>query len=60
MGEETRFQPGDEAPNNGFYTEIGEGHHVSSVQDPQIIHMQRGDRFPETTNKNRQWTLHKK
>lgn len=59
MGERTQFEPGDEAPNNGFYIEVSESGHAAPVKDPQMIHLERGDHFPETTNRNRKWT-HKK
>lgn len=59
MGEQTQFQPGEYAPNNGFYMEISEDSQYGSVQDPQIIRLTRGERFPETTNGNRKWTHRK-
>ena len=59
MGEKTQFRPGDRAPNNGLYLEVGESTHGPSVSEPQVIRLEQGDRFPETSNKDRIWT-HKK
>ncbi len=59
MGEKTQFRPGDKAPNNGRYIEVGESVHGPSVSEPQVIRLQQGDRFPETSDKDRKWT-HKK
>lgn len=49
----TQFRPGDKAPNNGVYIEIGET--GSSVKDPQQIELNAGETFPDTTNQNRVW-----
>jgi len=54
MGQPTRFRPGDKAPNNGIYIEIGET--GDNVVNPKKIHLEAGDKFPETSNHNRQWT----
>lgn len=54
MGEPTQFRAGQKAPKNAVYIEIGET--GSSVNDPQMLKMQTGDKFPETTNQNRVWT----
>ncbi|WP_040951102.1 YjzC family protein [Gorillibacterium massiliense] len=60
MGERTEFKPGDEAPNNGVYIEIGERDHTMGINDPAQIHMEKGQKFPETSNHNRKWTrMHK-
>jgi len=59
MGEQTQFVPGEYAPNNGFYMEVSEDHPAGSVKDPQIIRLEQGERFPETTNINRKWTHRK-
>lgn len=57
MGEPTQFLAGQKAPKNGMYIEIGET--GSNVQDPQMLKMEKGDKFPETTNQNRVWTYEK-
>jgi hypothetical protein len=54
MGERTRFKEGDKSPKNGVYMEIGES--GASVQDPLIIELAKGEKFPATRNKNRVWT----
>ncbi len=54
MGERSRFREGDKSPKNAVYMEIGES--GASVQDPMIIELGRGDKFPPTRNKNRVWT----
>lgn len=53
MGENRQFVPGQEAPNDGEYIEIGET--GVNVMDPQIVRLRKGDRFPDTTNHNRKW-----
>jgi YjzC-like protein len=53
MGEISQFRPGDKAPNNGVYIEIGET--GSSVKDPQQIELNAGEKFPDTSNENRVW-----
>ncbi|MFC0272004.1 YjzC family protein [Metabacillus herbersteinensis] len=58
MGQQHRFRPGQKAPNNGTYIEIGES--GSTVNNPQKLTLQAGDRFPETANHNRQWTYTRK
>jgi hypothetical protein len=59
MAQKTQFRPGDEAPNNGFYIEVSEARHRPPVRDPQTIHLEKGEHFPETANKDRQWTFKK-
>lgn len=58
MGQRRHFKPGDKAPNNGFYVEIGDTE--SMVKDPKQIHLEAGDTFPETTNHERIWTYKRK
>ncbi|KIL47229.1 YjzC family protein [Jeotgalibacillus soli] len=58
MGQNHQFKPGQKAPNNGFYVEIGES--GSTVNKPQKIHLAAGDTFPETTNHNRVWMPQRK
>ncbi|WP_082220436.1 YjzC family protein [Domibacillus robiginosus] len=54
MAQNNQFKPGQKAPNNGVYIEIGET--GSSVNNPQNIKLKAGDDFPDTTNKDRVWT----
>jgi hypothetical protein len=54
MGERTRFKEGDKSPKNAVYMEIGES--GASVQDPMIIELSKGEKFPAPRNKNRVWT----
>jgi YjzC-like protein len=54
MGEQSRFREGDKSPKNGVYMEIGES--GASVQNPMIIELGPGEKFPATRNKNRVWT----
>ena len=56
MGEKTEFEHGDRAPNDGVYIEIGENDFHMGINDPKQVHLKRGERFPDTTNKNRKWT----
>lgn len=55
MGEQTEFNPGDRAPNDGVYTEIGENAFHMGINDPQRVELKAGQRFPETSNHNRKW-----
>ncbi|MMZ69317.1 YjzC family protein [Paenibacillus massiliensis] len=55
MGEKTEFEPGDKAPNDGYYMEVGEKSFHTEIQNPQHVHLLKGDTFPETTNHNRKW-----
>jgi hypothetical protein len=55
MGEQTQFNPGDQAPNDGQYIEIGEAAFHMGVNHPKIVTLQKGDPFPETSNHNRKW-----
>ncbi len=57
MGEQTQFEPGDTAPNNGTYSEVGERAFHMGVNDPQHVTLKKGDTFPPTTNHNRKWKL---
>jgi len=58
MGQNRQFRPGQKAPNNGVYIEIGDT--GSNVNNPKQIHLQAGDRFPETSNDDRLWTYKNK
>jgi YjzC-like protein len=55
MGEKTQFEAGDTAPNNGRYIEIGERAFHMGIENPQIINLKQGEKFPENTNHNRKW-----
>ncbi|MDQ1911168.1 YjzC family protein [Paenibacillus sp. GD4] len=55
MGEWTQFRPGDHAPNDGEYMEVGENAIHTGINNPKIVTLKKGDRFPETTNHNRKW-----
>jgi hypothetical protein len=56
MGQQNQFEPGDKVPNNGWYVEIGERSEVTGITNPRRVHLQRGDRFPDTANEDRKWT----
>lgn len=58
MGQNRHFTPGQKAPNNGIYIEIGET--GSNVNNPRKIKLSAGDSFPETSNQNRHWTYQRK
>ncbi|AIQ21369.1 MULTISPECIES: YjzC family protein [Paenibacillus] len=56
MGEQTEYEKGDKAPNPGVYMEVGEARSFhTQISNPKRIEMEKGDTFPETTNKNRKW-----
>lgn len=55
MGEKTEFVVGDKAPNNGRYIEIGENDFHMGIEDPLIINLKQGEKFPENKNHNRKW-----
>lgn len=58
MGQNRQFKPGQKAPNNGVYIEIGET--GSTVVNPQKIRLRAGEAFPENSNHNRLWTYLRK
>jgi hypothetical protein len=58
MGQPRHFKPGDKAPNNGVYIEIGET--GDNVKNPKKLKLKAGDTFPETSNHNRHWTYLRK
>lgn len=58
MGQNRQFKPGQKAPNNGAYVEIGET--GSMVVNPKMVKLEAGDTFPETSNHNRLWTYQRK
>ncbi|MGG1314104.1 MULTISPECIES: YjzC family protein [Cohnella] len=55
MGEWSEFEPGDRAPNEGVYIEVGEASFHTGIQNPKRVHLKKGERFPDTANKNRKW-----
>jgi hypothetical protein len=55
MGEWTEFRPGDHAPNEGTYIEIGEASYHMGINDPKKVTLHKGERFPETSKKDRKW-----
>lgn len=57
MGEHTEFRPGDKAPKNGHYMEFGEIGIDTPILDPKHVKLQKGDRFPNTSNQNRKWKM---
>ncbi|WP_071459134.1 YjzC family protein [Bacillus massilinigeriensis] len=58
MGQNHQFKPGQKAPNNGIYVEIGET--GSTVTEPKQVKLKTGDTFPDTSNHNRIWTYKRK
>jgi hypothetical protein len=58
MGQNRQFRPGQKAPNNGVYIEIGET--GSTVNNPKVLRLKAGDAFPETSNHNRLWSYARK
>ncbi|TCZ75678.1 YjzC family protein [Paenibacillus albiflavus] len=55
MGEKTEFSQGDTAPNDGTYIEIGENDFHMGINDPLMIDLKQGQKFPENKNHNRKW-----
>ncbi|WP_028558702.1 YjzC family protein [Paenibacillus pinihumi] len=55
MGEWTEYRPGDKAPNDGNYIEVGENDFHMGIENPKKIHLNKGDQFPDTSNHNRKW-----
>lgn len=56
MGEMTEFEEGHKAPNDGIYIEVSEGRSFhTQIQNPKRIELKKGEKFPETSNKNRKW-----
>jgi len=56
MGQHMLFNPGWEAPNDGEYIEVGEHPDSAGIHHPKKIHLDKGDKFPETSNPDRLWT----
>lgn len=57
MGERTRFEAGDRAPNDGEYIEIGEHAFHMGIENPRHVYLEKGDRFPVNSKQDRKWTL---
>ncbi|ANE46040.1 hypothetical protein SY83_06785 [Paenibacillus swuensis] len=55
MGEQSLFEPGQKAPNNGIYYEVGEDDFHMNINNPKQVELSKGDKFPELTNHNRKW-----
>lgn len=60
MGEDTRFEWGQKAPNNGEYIEIGENAFHMSIENPQHVYLHKGDKFPKNSKQDRVWVLKRK
>lgn len=45
MGERTEFEPGDKAPNDGIYMEVGEASFHTEIQDPKQIRLKKARHF---------------
>ncbi|AZU61240.1 YjzC family protein [Neobacillus mesonae] len=58
MGQNRQFKPGNKAPNNGVYIEVGDT--GSNVINPKKIKLKAGDPFPENSNDERVWTYQRK
>jgi len=58
MGQNHQFKPGQKAPNNGTYIEIGDT--GSPVINPQKLYLKKGQRFPEASNHERLWAYTRK
>lgn len=57
MGERTRFESGDRAPNDGEYMEIGKNDFHMGIESPKHVYLEKGDFFPKNSNEDRLWTL---
>ncbi|MFD0961770.1 YjzC family protein [Paenibacillus chungangensis] len=55
MGEFTTFSPGDRAPNNGTYIETGVNDYHMGIENPRKVRLNRGEKFPGTSNHERKW-----
>ncbi|WP_053365557.1 YjzC family protein [Bacillus sp. FJAT-27245] len=58
MGQNHQFKPGQKAPNNGTYIEIGDS--GSQVMNPRKIYLKKGQPFPEGSNHERIWAYTRK
>ncbi|NMD70806.1 YjzC family protein [Bacillus sp. DNRA2] len=54
MGQNRQFKSGHKAPNNGVYIEIGDS--GDQVNNPKMIRLKAGDKFPENSNDDRVWS----
>lgn len=55
MGEQSLFEPGQKAPNNAIYMEVGEDDFHTNINNPKKVKLKKGDTFPETSNHERKW-----
>jgi hypothetical protein len=60
MGERTRFRPGDKAPNDGIYMEVGVDDFHMGIEDPRRVVVKKGQKLPDTKNQDRLWVLTRK
>jgi hypothetical protein len=60
MGERTQFKPGDKAPNDGIYMEVGIDDFHTGIQSPRRVVLKKGEAFPDTKNADRRWKLSRK
>lgn len=58
MGQNRQFKPGQKAPNNGLYIEIGDT--GSTVNNPKRVRLKAGDKFPENSNDDRIWSYQRR
>ncbi|MCM3570012.1 YjzC family protein [Neobacillus mesonae] len=58
MGQNRQFKPGNKAPNNGVYIEVGDT--GDNVVNPKKVKLKAGDPFPENSNDERIWTYQRK
>jgi hypothetical protein len=55
MGEPSRFEPGNRAPNDGVYIEVGENDFHMGIENPKQVHLKKGEKFPDNVNEDRKW-----
>ncbi|WP_199616916.1 YjzC family protein [Paenibacillus alkalitolerans] len=60
MGERTELRPGDKAPNDGRYMEVGVDDFHMGIEGPQRVVMKKGQKLPDTQNPDRRWQLTRK
>lgn len=51
MGEWSESKPGQKAPNSGKYRKVGGNDRIAGIEDPRIIELEKGERFPPATGK---------
>lgn len=47
MGEWSQFRPGDRAPNDGEYMEVGENAFHMGINNPKMITLKKGNASPK-------------